>query len=94
MGPYGAAPPTGERRFVLTLRKHTGMLVVMSTKTIRFTGTLAQCEAAYADAQKHNLIAGWWGMFSLLFMNWIAIFGNMSAIGEVRRLAAAPPPYR
>jgi hypothetical protein len=75
----------------MTLTKHTGMLVIMQTRTIRMQGTLQQCEAAYRDAQMHNLLAGWWGLISLLVMNWIAIFGNMSAIGQVRRLAAAPP---
>lgn len=88
------APPGGQpvaRRFFITLKKHTGMLVVMSTRTLRVEGTLEQCEAAYRDAQTHNLTAGWWGMFSFLFMNWIAIFSNMSAIQQVRRLAAAPP---
>jgi hypothetical protein len=82
-----ARPSGGPRRFALTLKKHTGMLVVMQTQTIRVQGTLEQCEAAYREAQTHNLLAGWWGMFSFLFMNWIAIFSNMSAIGEVRRLA-------
>jgi hypothetical protein len=67
------------------------MLIMMRTQTIRMQGTLEQCEAAYKDAQNHNFVAGWWGMFSALFMNWIAIFGNMSAIAEVRRLAASPP---
>jgi hypothetical protein len=80
-----------QRQFFLALRKHTGMLVVMQTRTYRVQGTLEQCEAAYRAAQAHNLVAGWWGMFSLLFMNWIAIFSNMSAIGKLRRLAAASP---
>jgi hypothetical protein len=80
-----------ERRFQVALRKHTGMLVAMRTQFIRVQGTLEQCEAAYRSAQAHNFVAGWWGVFSLLFMNWIAIFSNMSAIGKVRRLAAAPP---
>lgn len=86
-----AAGGVAARRFVITLKKHTGMLVLMSTRTIRLQGTLEQCEAAYREAQNHNLLAGWWGFFSALFMNWIAIFSNMSAIGEVRRLAALPP---
>jgi hypothetical protein len=83
-----ASEQRGQRQFFLVLRKHTGMLVVMQTQTYRVQGTLEQCEAAYRSAQAHNLVAGWWGMFSLLFMNWIAIFSNMSAIGQVRRLAA------
>jgi hypothetical protein len=93
MNPYGVpAPAYDTRHFVVTLRKHTGMLVIMQTRTYRVQGTLAQCEAAYHDAQTHNLLAGWWGLFSFLFMNWIAIIGNMSAIAEVRKLAASAQP--
>ena len=76
-----------ERRFQMTLKKHTGMLVIMQTQTIRVQGTLEQCEAAYRSAQLHNLLAGWWGLFSMLIMNWIALFSNMSAISQVRALA-------
>ncbi len=81
-----ARPATA--RFALTLKRHTGLLVVMRTQTFRVEGTLEQCEAAYRDAQMHNLLAGWWGLLSFLFMNWVALFANMSAIAEVRRLAA------
>jgi hypothetical protein len=87
----GLLPQPGPRRFQVTLRRHTGMLVVMRTQFIRLQGTLEQCEAAYRSAQTHNFVAGWWGVFSMLFMNWIAIFGNRSAIGQVRRLAAGQP---
>jgi hypothetical protein len=93
MAPY--ARPAQERQFALTLSKHTGMLVLMRTQRIRVQGTLEQCEAAYRNAQRYNLLAGWWGLLSFLVMNWVAIFGNMSAIGQVRRLAASPqaPPF-
>jgi|SRR5580658_1196027 hypothetical protein len=83
----GAAP--NQPQYWLTLREHTGMIIIMRTKTYRVQGTLEHCEAAYRRAQSHNLVAGWWGMFSLLFMNWFAIFSNMSAIGKVRTLAAS-----
>ncbi|SHT41400.1 transmembrane protein [Mycobacteroides abscessus subsp. bolletii] len=53
-----------------------------------------QCEAAYRDAQTHNLAAGWWSFLSILLTNWIAIFGNMGQINQIRRLAAQPPVYQ
>jgi hypothetical protein len=66
------------------------MLIVMRTQTFTVKGTLEQCEAAYKKAQLHNLLAGWWGLISMLVMNWIVIFGNMSAMSKLRALAAAP----
>ena len=77
-----------QRRYQIRLRQHTGMVVLMRMQTFTVQGTLAECEAAYKRAQTHNLIVGWWGVFSFLFMNWIAILGNMSAIAGVRKLAA------
>ncbi|MGH3723026.1 MAG: hypothetical protein ACRDUS_02720 [Mycobacterium sp.] len=86
----GAAP----RYFQLRLTKHTGMLIMFSTRSYTITGTLQQCETAYRDAQTHNLAAGWWSFLSILVMNWIAIFGNMGQINQIRRLAAQPPAYQ
>ena len=77
--------------FQVTFRKHLGLLVLMRTQSIRIQGTLEQCEAAYRKAQNFNYVLGWWGVLSLLVMNWIAIVGNRSAIGQVRRLAAGLP---
>lgn len=34
------------------------------------------------------------GFLSILLMNWIAIFGNMGQINQIRRLAAQPPAYQ
>lgn len=87
---HAASVDPQQRRFQMTLKKHTGMLIMMQTRTIRIQGTLAQCEAAYRDAQTHNLLAGWWGLLSMLIMNWIALFSNMSAISQVRALARGP----
>lgn len=88
---YPAAAP---RYFQIRLTKHTGMLIMFSTRSYAITGTLEQCEAAYRDAQTHNLAAGWWSFLSILLMNWIAIFGNMGQIKQIRRLAAQPPAYQ
>ncbi|WP_255485563.1 hypothetical protein [Mycobacteroides sp. LB1] len=87
-----AAPPP--RYFQVRLTKHTGMLIMFSTRSYTITGTLEQCETAYSDAQIHNLAAGWWSFLSILVMNWIAIFGNMGQIKQIRRLAAQPPAYQ
>ncbi|ALM17290.1 hypothetical protein [Mycobacteroides abscessus] len=87
-------PAAGPRSFQVRLTKHTGMLLMFSTRSYTITGTLEQCEAAYRDAQTHNLAAGWWSFLSILLMNWIAIFGNMGQINQIRRLAAQPPAYQ
>lgn len=47
--------PAGPRYFQVRLTKHTGMLLMFSTRSYTITGTLEQCEAAYRDAQTHNL---------------------------------------
>lgn len=86
-------PQPQPRYFQVKLTEHTGALILFSVRTITVTGTLEQCEAAYRRAQTHNLLAGWWSFLSVLLMNWIAIFGNMSQIITVRRLAAQPPAY-
>jgi len=89
-GPPPGAYGQGPRIFQIHLKKHTGMLIVMRTQNYLVRGTLEQCEAAYKDAQSHNLVAGWWGIFSFFIMNWIAILSNMSAMSAVRKLAMAP----
>jgi hypothetical protein len=77
--------------FAIGLLKHTGALIFWQQQTVRFTGTLQQCEKAYRDAQTHCLLAGWWSPLSAFLMNWIALFSNISAIGKVRKLAQHPP---
>ncbi|OBI91367.1 DUF2510 domain-containing protein [Mycobacterium asiaticum] len=75
--------------FYVGLLKHTGALIFWFQQTVRFTGTLEQCERAYRDAQNHCLIAGWWSIASLL-LNPIALFHNRSAIRKIRNLAQQP----
>jgi hypothetical protein len=84
-----AQTPATPRIFTIRLRRHTGMLILMRTRTYSIQGTLEQCEAAYKKAQAYNLVAGWWGVLSLLIMNWIAILGNVGAMNKLRTLAAA-----
>lgn len=78
------------RRFKIVLHKHTGMLIIMRTARVPVQGTLAELEAAFHKAQRHNLMFGWWGLLSLSVMNWIAIVGNRRAIAAVRKQAALP----
>lgn len=76
------------QQFQVTLRRHTGILVLTRTRSTKLKGTLEQLEHEYRAAQRHNYTIGWWGVLSLLALNWIAIFGNRSAIAEVRKQAA------
>jgi Protein of unknown function (DUF2510) len=86
-----AQPNPGDARlFRIRLIKHTGLVVWMQRQTYIFTGTFQECERAYRAAQTHNLTAGWWGLLSALVFNWIALFSNMSAMDELRRIAQQP----
>lgn len=80
-------PQSSGDRYYIRLLKHTGALIFWQQQSVSVTGTLQECEAAYRMAQTHCLAAGWWSMASLLVMNWIALFSNMSAIRKVRTMA-------
>ena len=84
--------PYAQHRFYLRLTKHTGALIFWQQRSYTVTGTLQECEAAYRDAQIHNLAAGWWSLLSVVLMNWIALFSNVGAINKVRRLAREDQP--
>ncbi|MCV7030117.1 DUF2510 domain-containing protein [Mycobacterium sherrisii] len=85
--------PDPYRRFSVRLHHHTGALVLWHQRSYTCTGTLEQCEEAYRHAQMHCLLAGWWGLLSLLLMNPIALISNYTGIRRVRGLATqAPPP--
>jgi Protein of unknown function (DUF2510) len=90
-GPAGY--PNSEPLFHIGLLKHTGAVIFWQQQTVRYTGTLQQCEQAYRDAQTHCLLAGWWSLASILVFNWIALFSNMSAIRKIRNLARDPQSY-
>lgn len=87
--PYPQPAPAGPL-FQISLLQHTGALIFWQQKTIRFSGTLEQCEQAYRSAQQHCLLVGWWSVASAFLFNWIAIFSNMSAIKRVRNQARNP----
>lgn len=88
LGP-GYSTPQQTDRYYIRLIKHTGALILWHQHSFAVSGTLQECEAAYRSAQIYNLTLGWWSMFSLLLMNWIALFSNMSAIRKVRAMARA-----
>lgn len=78
------------RQFSLPLVEHTGAVAFFQQRSYTVTGTLEQCEQAYHRAQKHNLLAGWWSVLSLVVMNWAALLSNWGAIRQVRKLAEQP----
>lgn len=82
--------PNSAPLFQISLLKHTGALIFWQQQTIRYTGSLEQCEQAYKDAQTHCLLAGWWSLASAVVLNWIALFSNMGAIRRIRQLAQNP----
>jgi hypothetical protein len=75
------------RRFYVRLHKHTGAVIIWRQSSFTCTGTLDQCEKTYRDAQKHNLLVGWWSLLSLLVLNWVTLLVNYSAIRQLRVLA-------
>lgn len=84
--PYAHLRPQPVFRVCVT--KHTGLALAFLNEKYAFTGTLAQCEAVIRDAQRHNLVAGWWSMASLLIWNWVALHQNHTARNLLRRQAA------
>ena len=88
-GPGYPNPQNTGDRYYIRLIKHTGALILWHQHSFAVSGTLQECEAAYRSAQIYNLALGWWSMFSLLLMNWIALFSNMNSIRKVRAMARA-----
>ena len=62
----------GNAIFEARFKKHTGLLLMSQTRTFTVRGTLDQVQAVYRSAQTHNLLAGWWGIFSLVVLNPVA----------------------
>lgn len=91
--PWPAPTPTGEPVYQVRLHKHTGLVIMWHHHSYTVNGTYGQCEAAIREAQAHNLGLGWWSVVSVLLMNWIAIFTNLSARTTLRRNAAQAHAY-
>lgn len=95
---YPAAPPylsppqaNHSGPLWISLVKHTGMVLLWHNRTVRVSGTLAECERAYRSAQIYNLTAGWWSPTSALLMNWVSLLTNALAIRKLRRIARQSP---
>lgn len=87
--PYPGHPQDPGGQFYIKLTRHTGAFILFVHQRVAVTGSLQDCESAYRSAQTYNLLLGWWSPFSLLLMNWIALFSNMNAIRKVRAMARA-----
>ncbi len=84
----GTTEPTGsEKRYHLRVIQHTGFLLGWHQSTRQVVGTYDHCMAEYAKAQRHNLIFGWWGVASILFLNWFALISNLNAANMLKRVA-------
>ncbi|SEC00911.1 Uncharacterised protein (plasmid) [Tsukamurella tyrosinosolvens] len=75
--------------FQAKFRRHTGLLILAQWQDSYATGDYQQIRAAYRAAQTHNLLAGWWGLISLLVYNWIALLGNVSEMSRIKQQARA-----
>jgi hypothetical protein len=89
--PVAPSAPSDVPLFQIGLYRHTGVLIAFFTRGYAFTGTLAQCEKAYRDAQLYNLLAGWWSLASIVALNWIALGRNLHNVNKLRRIAREPP---
>ncbi|MCS3780855.1 hypothetical protein [Tsukamurella ocularis] len=87
--PYPRQPYPQGPVFQAKFRKHTGLLVLAQWRDSYATGDYQQIRAAYRAAQTHNLLAGWWGLISLLVYNWIALIGNASEMNRIKQQARA-----
>lgn len=91
---YPRLGPNGQPLFEVRLIQHVGMAVAWSQRSYTVRGTHQQCLAAIAEAQKLNLLAGWWSMCSLLAMNWIALGNNALERRRLNCQAAEFAPAR
>ncbi|EGD54374.1 hypothetical protein SCNU_13859 [Gordonia neofelifaecis NRRL B-59395] len=82
---YPPQPVVYQARF----RKHTGMLILAQWTDASVVGSIHEVRAAYRGAQSHCLLAGWWGVFSMLFYNPMALVGNWSEMRRITHLAKA-----
>lgn len=83
--PAHAYPTPDQRIFQVRATTHTGGLVLWFNQSRTVRGTYAECSAALNRAQTHNVIFGWWSLFSILFMNWIALGENLVARRTLNR---------
>jgi hypothetical protein len=86
--PAWPSPAAPQPVFQVHVMKHTGALMLWLNQGYTVTGTYGQCDVVIRAAQQHNLLAGWWSPMSVLALNWIALFTNMSARKMLQHNAA------
>ena len=84
----GATPPGTEKLYRLSVGRHTGLLLAWMNSTRQVTGTFDQCMAEYTAAQRHNLLFGWWSLFSFWLLNPITLLANMRGANKLKKIAA------
>jgi hypothetical protein len=75
----------------VALKQHFGLIILMRWKRMNPTLCRACGIAMFRKVQADTLLTGWWGLASLLIMNWVAIFTNLGTRAKLVRLA---PPQR
>jgi len=71
----------------LSLVQVTGVLYFAFRKTRTVAGTMEECEALYKKVLTHNLLAGWWSIFGLLW-NAAALSTNRQSLQRLHDLEA------
>jgi hypothetical protein len=75
----------------VSFRQHVGMVLLMNARSRPGPFCRSCGIATFRDLQNRTLLTGWWGVLSLLVLNWATILQNLRALVRVRRLA---PPVR
>ncbi len=74
-----------EPQYHLRLSKVTGLLIIAQNSTKVYTGTKDQLEVVYKNTLMHNLLLGWWSIFSIVW-NPLALYRNHQALQKLRTL--------
>lgn len=75
------------QRYHYRLTSVTGVAIVAQRSVKTYTGTLEELEAAYKKVLVHNLIFGWWSLFSLIW-NPVALIQNKKNLQELHDFVA------
>jgi len=77
----------GTPLYQIKLTRCLGLLIVATKRTQLYRGTYDQCVVHYKEAQKFNLLFGWWSVFGLLVWNWMALFSNRKSLQKLQEIA-------
>ncbi len=72
----------------IKLRRHLGLILVMRMARLEGAFCREHGEAVASEYLRRTLVEGWWGILSF-FVNWYALYIDIVALREVRRLAPA-----